>query len=66
MKLTPPPEHKPGKELFDKILQIAATRKEPTPDEWCAMGICPECMHNLATCADGHVCPECGFFTKLK
>jgi hypothetical protein len=60
-----PPEHKPGKELFDKYLLCAARSKELTPEEWCARGVCPECIHDMVICADGQFCPECGFFTKL-
>lgn len=65
IELIPPPEPKPGKQLFDEILRIAATRKEPTPDEWCTMGICPECIHDMYTVKDGQACPECGFWTEL-
>jgi hypothetical protein len=63
----PPPEPKPttGKTVFDKLLQDAASRPKQTPDQWCAMGICPECIHDLVTCKDGQFCPECGFFTEL-
>ena len=67
LQLIPPPEPKPGKELFDKVLQDAATRPEPTPDEWCAMGICPKCIHDMVTLVGGgQVCPECGFGTELQ
>lgn len=71
LELVPPPEPKPGKSdftgkmLFDRILSDAATRPEPTPDECCAMGFCPECIHDMLTVKDGQVCPKCGFFTEL-
>lgn len=50
---------------FDKILADAERRPDPTQDEWCAMGVCPECVHDLATCKDGQFCPECGYYTEL-
>ena len=67
IELIPTPEPKPttGKTIFDKVLQDAAQSPVHTSDEWCAMGVCPECIHDMVTCSDGQFCPECGFFTEL-
>jgi len=36
-----------------------------TRAQWIAMGVCPECIHDMLTCADGQFYPECGYFTEL-
>ena len=39
---------------------------ELTPGQWVDKGICPDCMHDMITVADGQFCPECGFVTETK
>lgn len=37
-----------------------------TAEFWIRRGVCPDCIHDMVTAADGQFCPECGYFTEEK
>ncbi len=52
-------------EIMTEQERRADARRVP-PGKWIAMGVCPECIHDMITAdGGGQLCPECGFATAL-